>query len=396
MKKLFMILALFFLLCLTFSCQQQVDNVEKIMEDGVEVVINHLEPYEVKGEPNSLHVEKEFVIDMEGDEIAKLGIGDVESLEVDSEECIYFRASRASESIIFKFDSYGKYVTSFGKRGQGPGEISNPTFFCINKNDEIVVTDYAKRKIVLFSKEGGLLNENPLPLRLRAVYPLENGNCIGLKQSIDQEGFEPSLQSFLCLYNSEFTEIKELDRQRPFNYMTSDKMDSIPQIFHWEVHDGRIYTGNGKRGYEILVYDMDGNLVMKVRKKCRPVELLEEYKKHFLTQFSTDNSWQKKIFFSSEMPPYSEFFIDDVGRVFVILYEKDKDSGEHMCDVFNQEGIFFMKKNLKIILRGMDLVLSGQGWGVFNYIVAKKSRLYHLRTKESGYKELVVYRMIWE
>jgi hypothetical protein len=132
---------------------------------------------------------------------------------------------------------------------------------------------------------------------------LENGNCIGLKQSIDREGFEPTLQSFLCLYDSDFTEIKELDRQRPFNYMTSDKMDGIPHIFHWEVQDGRIYTGNGRRGCEILVYDLNGKLLKKVRKTYKPVDLLEEYKKQFLSQFSEDNSWQKRIFFSNEMPP---------------------------------------------------------------------------------------------
>lgn len=396
MKTLHINLPLVILLCFASACQQQAEEVERFMEDGAEVIVNHLEPYKVKGEPTTLQIEEELIIDLERDHIAELGIGDVNSLEVDSEECIYFLASRTSESIIFKFDSFGRYLISFGKRGQGPGEITNPTFFCISKNDEIVITDYAKRKIVLFSKDGELLNENSLPLRLRAVYPLENGNCIGLKQSIDQEGFEPTLQSFLCLYDSEFTEIKELDRQRPFDYMTTDKIDGIPHIFHWEVHDGKIYTGNGKRGYEILVYDLDGKLLRKVRKKYNPVELLEEYKRHFLSQFSEYKEFEKRIFFSSEMPPYCEFFIDDIGRTYVISYEKDKDTGEHMCDIFNHEGIFFMKKNLKILLRGMDIVLSGQGWGVFNYIVAKKSRLYHLRTKESGYKELMVYRMNWE
>ena len=213
---------------------------------------------------------------------------------------------------------------------------------------------------------------------------------------MDQEGFEPSLQSFLYLYDSEFKEIKELDRQRPSNYMTANKFDGIPYIFHWEVHDGRIYTGNGRRGYEILVYDSDGNLVRKVKKKYKPIEVFEEYKRLFQSQFEDYEEWQKRIFFSSDMPPYCEFFIDDIGRTYVITYEKDKDTGEHVCDIFNHKGIFFMRKNPRIILRGMDLVLSGQGWGAFNYIVAKKSRLYHLRTKESGHKELVVYKMNWE
>jgi hypothetical protein len=67
-----------------------------------------------------------------------------------------------------------------------------------------------------------------------------------------------------------------------------------------------------------------------------------------------------------------------------------------MCDIFNPEGIFIMKRNLKILLSGQDLLLSGQGWGLFNHITAKKSRLYHLITKGNGYKELMVYKMRWE
>lgn len=393
MKKIILVISILFLF---IYCGPKQDKVEKIVEDGVEVVINNLEPYKIKGEPKSIEIQEDLRLDFEPKEIAELGISDVESLELDSTGSIYFLARRASDSIIFKFDSYGKYITSFGKRGQGPGEITNPTFFCINNNDEITITDFAKRKIVIFNKEGKLLKEIPTPLRLRAVFPLENGNYIGLKQSIDREGFEPSLQSFLCLYDSEFIEIKELDRQRPSNYMTADKMDGIPHIFHWEVHNKKIYTGNGKRGYEILIYDLDGNLLRKVRKKYKPVEIFEEYKKHFLSQFSENEPWRKKIFFSSNMPPYCEFFIDDVERIFVISYEKDINSEEYMCDIFNNEGIFIMRRNLKIQLSGQDIFLSGQVWGVFNHIVAKKSRLYHLRTKGSGYKELVIYRLKWE
>jgi hypothetical protein len=213
---------------------------------------------------------------------------------------------------------------------------------------------------------------------------------------MDQEGFEPSLQSFLILYDSEFEEIKKLDRQRPSNYMTANKFDGIPYIFHWEVHGGRIYAGNGRRGYEILVYDSEGNLEKKITKKYKPVKVFDEYKRLFKSQFEDYEEWQKRIFFSSDMPPYCEFFIDDIGRTYVITYEKDKATGEHICDIFSHEGILFMRKKMKILLRGMDLVLSGQGWGAFNNIAVKRNRLYHLRTKESGYKELVVYRMTWE
>ena len=43
---LFLAMTLFFI-----SCGPKEDSVERIIEDGVEVVINRLEPHTIKGEP---------------------------------------------------------------------------------------------------------------------------------------------------------------------------------------------------------------------------------------------------------------------------------------------------------------------------------------------------------
>ena len=74
------------------SCGPKQDKVEKIMEDGIKVVINHLEPYKVKGKPNNLFLEEEFRIDSEKDEIAETGLTDISNrgFGVDSEGSIYF------------------------------------------------------------------------------------------------------------------------------------------------------------------------------------------------------------------------------------------------------------------------------------------------------------------
>jgi len=69
MKKL---IYLILVLTLFLFCGTKQEKVEKIMEDGVEVVLNHLEPYKIKGEPFTLHIEEEFTIDTEKDEIAEL------------------------------------------------------------------------------------------------------------------------------------------------------------------------------------------------------------------------------------------------------------------------------------------------------------------------------------
>jgi hypothetical protein len=71
-------------------CQDKEADIERFMEDGVEVVLNHVEPYQVKGEPSNLILEKVFSFDTENDDIAATGLTDIYRFDVDSEGNIYF------------------------------------------------------------------------------------------------------------------------------------------------------------------------------------------------------------------------------------------------------------------------------------------------------------------
>ena len=61
-------------------------------------------------------------------------------------------------------------------------------------------------------------------------------------------------------------------------------------------------------------------------------------------------------------------------------YEKGENPYECMLDIFNSDGVFVGRKSLKAAL--------GRKF--------KNSRMYCAHDKESGYQELVVYRMKWE
>lgn len=101
MKKL---IYLVLILPLFFFCRHGQQEVERIIENGVEVVINHIEPYQIGGKALALNLEKEFVIDMERDDIAELGLGKVASFDIDSEENIYLWTQQSKEGYIFKYE----------------------------------------------------------------------------------------------------------------------------------------------------------------------------------------------------------------------------------------------------------------------------------------------------
>jgi hypothetical protein len=110
MKK---IICLFLSLCMFSMCGPKRDKVERKIEDGVEVVLNHLEPYRIGG-ANSLRLEEIFKIDTEDEEILNLGIPDIFGFEVNSDGEIFILRNVTGEGdFVYKFDSGGKFVKSF-------------------------------------------------------------------------------------------------------------------------------------------------------------------------------------------------------------------------------------------------------------------------------------------
>lgn len=269
---------------LLLHCGPKQDQVEKTVEDGVEVIINHLEPYEVKGEPNNLILEEEFRIDTEKDEIAETGLTDISNrgFGVDSEGSIYFINYRKVEYCIFKFDRNGNFVKHFARKGQGPGEIQRPNMPIINNRDEITITDTALQKFLIFSKGGSLLQETKLDSDIQLVIPLKNGKYLMVKSS---SGIEEKFSLILC--NAEFGEIKELDSTEIPSPYKGNGIKGIYPAFISTISGESIYVGNDKREYEIWEFDLEGILKRKIKKEYKHVEVSEEYKKRYLKQFDS-------------------------------------------------------------------------------------------------------------
>ncbi len=379
-------------LCLLVFCGSEQNSVEMIMEDGVEVVINHLEPYKVKGEPSTIHLEEEFTLDTERDEIAEVGLADVRDFDVDSQGNIYFFHGREFDrNVIHKFDEQGNFLKPLGKRGQGPGEIQLPIVMYVTEAGEIPIQDANTQKLYIFDTEGALIRETRIESEDRignfVFYPLENGNYLKNGEYFDPES--QHRQHILQLCNSHFETIKELDRcdHGKVVSFTQEKKIFTPRVFIVQISDGKIYAGHEKRGYEILVYEQDGNLVKKIRKDFDPADVPDAFKENWLANIGR---YENRLVFPDKMPPFHYFFLDDEERLYVKTYEKGTQSDEYMHDIFNSDGIFITRKSMA----GYgDWIYPGDS---LNRGKVKNGRFYCIREKDSGFKELVVYKMTWE
>jgi hypothetical protein len=119
-KALYAILSMLIL----FSCGPVMQEVERIYEEGVEVVLNHLEPYKIKNDFTDFDFHEEFSIDFGSEEIGELGIADAMDFEVDSKGCIYFTYSHKQDDMIFKFSPSGQFIKSWEKKGRVLGKCS--------------------------------------------------------------------------------------------------------------------------------------------------------------------------------------------------------------------------------------------------------------------------------
>ena len=365
---------------LLVSCGGKEPQVDRVIEEGVEVVLNHLEPYRIKGQPTTISLKKVLSIDMEREDLAKAGLLSAGEWDADDDGNVFVVGFKNSENFIFRFDHTGHMMGSFGRRGQGPGELLGPSLSGVYGR-EIVLSDSVGMKYVVYDLDGRVILEKRLghPDRLS---PLGNGKFVAF-------GPQPDLATAKAFYyaltlcDAEFNDLKVLDRYE----FPSDDSRLYP-FFMWRVSGDRIIVANEARGYEFLVYDMDGRLVRKIRKEYRPVRVTEEIKEAILGPDYRRSGSPQGRYFPDPLPPLNQFFTDDQGRIFVMTYEPGAHPGEYIWDIFNPDGVFIARTSLDILWAGLYL---GS-----RYTFIKNGHLYSHRVKESGYHELIVSDVTWK
>lgn len=380
-----------FAISLLASCSGGPPKVDKVIENGVEVLLNHVKPYRVPKELSELSLEKEFIIDTEDPDLLKAGLTDVYRFGVDSWGSVYLaQRPRKDVPVIFQFDGRGRFVKSFGRVGQGPGEIERCSYFGINSKDEIFSLDAQKNKITSYSPSGEVLKETLLPQSIFGAIPLDNGNFLFPEdQAFPNSGFG---EMTFNLLDRQYNKIKIMHRFRyPAQYPgTGKKVNAFLPSPTGIFTPDRIYLGIPGLDYEILVFNLEGTLLRKIRKEYVPVEVTSNFQKEALANLPQGSPMAEQLFFPDHKPAYQYLFADETGRLFIMTSEKDEVSGQNVCDIFSASGVFVGRAAVGYFDRFRFF------WeGVSLDVVAKNKRIYVLREKDNGYKELVVYKAIW-
>lgn len=379
MRIIFRFTLIIICIFLLFPYSPEKEKVERIVEDGVEIVINHLKPYKI-GNRSSFTLEEIFKIDTEKPEIVDLGIPDIMGFVVNSSGEIFVLTVKGEGNLVFKFDRNGRFIKSFAPQGPGPGEVQKPSHIALDSEDNILVLDAGKRMILKYDKDGVFIKE--YKREARAITPGPEKNLLAMETSFSPKNRKLELSYVLKLLNPDLEEIIVIDEFR-YEMQQGEKFRAIEPLFCWSASRDNIYVAREDRGYEIWVYDSNGKLKRKIRKEYKKIPISEDYKMKILKPMP--KGMGERVYFPKFHPPFQAFVAGDDGTLLVATFEEGGNPGEFLFDIFNKEGVFIGRKSLNAFI-----------WENRLYAQIRANKFYSLREKSSGYRELVAHNMKWK
>jgi hypothetical protein len=373
--KAFIRVTLCLLLIIGFISYTEGQKVKTV--DKVKVIQNKKKPQPPPGVPSRVSFDLESVIGKSDD--PDKSFSEVSSFVVDDSGTIY--ALDFKDRKIKVFDNSGHFIRSFGEHGQGPGELDMPAGIHLTPDNKLIIEDATARKLVYFTLEGTYIKHISLADRMALVSLLmdNEGNFMGREMMVEGEKMffeikklDPELKSLFPLDKIEFA-IPAPGSGNKINLMdmfSAYQFDSSGNIY---------YSRN--RDYEIKVYTPEGEHFKSIKKDYEPQKVTEKDIEEILERFPDMGAVNvREMFeFPKTFPPFQSFTLDEDGRIFVRTWEKGKNKGEYVYDVFDTEGVYIASFPSKMDIR-----------------VWKNGEAYSYEEDEEGFKIIKKYGVHWE
>jgi 6-bladed beta-propeller len=318
----------------------QAQEIQIKTENGIPVVYNPKEPVLIKGRPAKITLKEDFTIGKDSED-ANYTFSGLQHVQVDEQEYIY--AADWKETLIKVYDKNGKHVRSFGRKGQGPGEIGLPFYLGIFQGNKIVVNDQANAKFIIYSREGELVKEIPTG-KYRSVtrFKVDSEGCIyAISRTFDQaktifelKKFSPALEPLGTL--ASFEETRTPQAVPAFS----------PSVFVQITRDENIVWLDPLK-YELTLMNREGKALRRIVKDWDPVKITEAHEKRLVQQTWGDRGIRPGFKFEvpKHFPPVRSFYVDDEDRIYVRTYDYINKGGDQLdrYDVFDPEGRYIAK-----------------------------------------------------
>jgi len=372
----FSIILLILTIAVMMSCTRDETEWKGTIEekDGVIIVKNPREPMY---EEDIFSIHSDLTIG-ENTEDEDYTFNLIVGIDIDESENIYVLDSISANVKVF--NERGEFLRTFGKMGQGPGEMQRPNFLQVTKEEELVVGDPSIRRLIYFTLQGDFLRQTSLAKIGYLAYPIRIDSAGNLYASLVhppiKEGpgftkFNPDFDLLQIITTDEIskaTENKEYKVLLPFDCYIVSRNDHVV----W---------GNSKE-YLLNVLNPEGKLIRIIKKDHKPLKLNEKERKYWGDKASGLSMAKMgyKIILPDFFPAFQSFSIDEEGRIFVQTFERhqEQEKSFYSYDVFDSEG-----KYLTIIL-------------INSYPrVWKSGKFYTIERDTEGFEVVKRYEVTW-
>jgi hypothetical protein len=348
-------------------------------ENGVLIIKNGLRPVPPSGAASKLVLELLYAVG--GGATPEQDFSSISAIAVREDGSVYILDSK--ECLVRAFDAKGRFLFSFGKKGQGPGELNTPIGLMITPAKEILVEDALNRRLAFFSIEGkflrnqaaaqgfgisGLVMDSQGRLAARAM------NFADGKISFEIGTYDKDLKLLKSLAKVDLAKLGQLKM---------DPLSSAPGLVLAPDARGNLFLGSSK-GYLLRAFDFDGRLLRTIERDYNPVPVKKEDQDEIMKLLSATTatggfSIKEMIIFPDVFPPYNTFIANPDGRLLVRTYEKGKAPKEYFHDVFDAGGRYIHR---------FPSALAFLAW--------QDERIYAVEENEDGFKVLKCFRTRWE
>jgi len=268
----------------------------------------------------------------------------VEAFEVDHNDNVYLLD--LSQSKVHKFDSNGKYLLNFCKKGSGPGETLLTTDLLVKK-DTVMIADPRMRNLVHFDANGKFIKRENFNVSVPSPIKRCGEKFIG---TVYHQNKKTEIASFnTMLLSPEMNEEKKLwgyELSKDYHEMDEKYLDVFPPF---AVTDKYIYHSVPEGDiYRIKVFDNNGNQVQTIQKKSRKLMFSNKEKGFALKRFNYVKDDQRFKKFPYKYKKQVNFIIPETNETIWVLSSIDRTKKK--SDIFNidvfTKGIF--QNNIQI------------------------------------------------
>jgi hypothetical protein len=280
-------------------------------------------------------------------------INRIADFDVDSKNNVYLLDGRTNS--MKKFDDKGNYLTSFGRRGTGPGETEMSNWMLI-LNDTIMYDDYIVKDMLKFNSDGKFLYEN----RMTETGPFERYQALTKTKIIGYQAYYEEIEEEmfvsynLTIMNSNLQKYKQIASKRAkFVQGKYNFFDTF--LSAYATSDSLIYFAEKSESkYKIDVFNHEAEQLYSITKNYAKIPFNEEENNVFDTEykdiwyFSDNKSKFKSAIIQMEYDKYDRLW------VFSAVKRDETNQTELLVDIF-KDGVFLQQVKLDIC-PGYDFV----------------------------------------